>query len=116
MLRNVDFGFAFDQFLLHMYYPRSHPLSKPYPLLVTLQASIICPGSKQLRYQIKGNKGLYTKYGLDVQEATLRKVDWKTGTPEEVTPVGKEGWGVEGEGAEGELELVKEDGTWEASK
>lgn len=99
-----------------MYYPRSHPLSKPYPLLVTLQASIICPGSKQLRYQIKGNKGMYTKYGLDVQEATLRKVDWKQGKPEDVTPVGKEGWGVEPEGAEGELELVKDDGTWEASK
>ena len=69
-----------------------------------------------MRYQIKGNKGLYTKYGLDVQEATLRKVDWKKGAPTEVTPVGKEGWGVEGEGAEGDLELVKEDGTWEASK
>ena len=104
------------QFLLHMYYPRSHPLSKPYPLLVTLQASIICPGSKQLRYQIKGNKGLYTKYGLDVQEATLRKVDWKTGPAEDVTPVGKEGWGVESEEAAGDLELVKEDGSWEAVK
>lgn len=105
-----------SQFLLHLYYPRSHPLSKPYPLLVTLQASIINPGSKQLRYQIKGNKGLYTKYGLDVQEATLRKVDWKTGSPVDVTPVGKDGWGVESDGAEGELELVKEDGSWETVK
>jgi predicted dehydrogenase len=85
-------------------------------LLVTLQASIINPGSKQLRYQIKGNKGLYTKYGLDVQEATLRKVDWKTGSPVDVTPVGKDGWGVEADGAEGELELVKEDGSWETVK
>jgi hypothetical protein len=77
---------------------------------------MICPGSKQLRYQIKGNKGMYTKYGLDVQEATLRKVDWTVGPPVDVTPVGKEGWGVEGKEAEGDLELIKEDGTWESSK
>lgn len=100
---------------MHLYYPSTHPLSKPYPLLVTLSACMISPGSRQIRYHIKGNKGQYIKYGLDTQEATLRKMDWTKGKADEISPVGKEGWGAEEKGSEAEIETLV-DGKWQTKK
>jgi hypothetical protein len=86
-----------------MRYPATHPLSKPYPLLVTLSASILSPMSSQLRFSIKGDKGSFTKYGLDPQESAMKAFDPKG------MKVGDEGWGKEDQSLFGTLETVAED-------
>ncbi|KAJ9125727.1 hypothetical protein QFC24_002511 [Naganishia onofrii] len=98
-----------DSFILHMHYPTSTPASTPYPLMVTLQASMIRAQDPQPRFNITGDKGSFIKFGLDPQESEMRV--WK---PESGRIVGDDKWGYEEEEMYGELQtnqdgkLVKE--------
>jgi scyllo-inositol 2-dehydrogenase (NADP+) len=57
----------------------------------------------QLRFCIKGDKGSFTKYGLDPQESAMKAFDPKG------IKVGDEGWGKEDEKMYGTLEVVGDD-------
>lgn len=97
------------QFVLHMHYPSTNPASTPYPLMVTVRASMIRAQDPQPRFNITGDKGSYIKFGLDPQEGEMRV--WK---PESGRTVGDDKWGYEEEGMWGDLQtnqngkLVKE--------
>ncbi|KAF7845714.1 hypothetical protein BT93_L1007 [Corymbia citriodora subsp. variegata] len=47
-------------------------LQYPGPMLVTVKALVISPEEEQLRYWIRGTKGSFKKFHLDVQEDQLR--------------------------------------------
>ncbi|KAF9008917.1 hypothetical protein BDQ17DRAFT_1301119 [Cyathus striatus] len=48
--------------------------SHNYPLTVTLKAQILSVRSPQIRYIVKGDKGTYVKYGIDIQEDQLKVI------------------------------------------
>lgn len=43
-----------------------------YPLLVILRSHTLSVRSPQVRFIVRGTKGTYLKYGMDVQESQLR--------------------------------------------
>jgi hypothetical protein len=45
---------------------------RAYPLLVVLRAHTLSVRSPQVRFIVRGTKGTYLKYGMDVQEGQLR--------------------------------------------
>ena len=65
--------------------------------LVTAKAGVMCIETEQLRYWIRGTKGSYKKFGLDVQEDQL-----KGGKKP-----GDKGFGVEDESAGGKLVILE---------
>jgi len=62
-----------DSFLALFHYPVSP--SRKLPLTITLRGSILSLMNPQLRYTLKGTKGSWVKYGLDVQEPQLRQAN-----------------------------------------
>jgi len=66
--------------------------------LVTAKAGVLCVESQQLRYWIRGSKGSFLKYHLDVQEDQL-----KAGKKP-----GDEGFGVEAQSMSGQLTVFKD--------
>jgi len=68
-------------------------------LLVTVKAGVMCVETEQLRYWVRGTKGSYKKYHLDVQEDQL-KAGLKPGD---------EGFGIEGEENSGKLVVMEGD-------
>jgi predicted dehydrogenase len=91
-------------------------------LVVTCSASVLSPQPHQLRFDIRGTKGSYTKYGLDNQHPHLVELG-RTGRNGEINSGGVEGrdvlenygveadedWGVlweVAEGLEGKSEAV----------
>ncbi|EHY59143.1 hypothetical protein HRR83_001585 [Exophiala dermatitidis] len=70
-------------------------------LLATLKAGVVSPEVNQLRLWVRGVKGSYKKYHLDIQEEQLRKQGLKPGD---------EGYAVEPEERYGTLNVVKDDG------
>jgi len=62
---NVD-----DSFTIHMHYDAGP--KRAYPLLVILRAHTLSVRSPQVRFIVRGTKGTYLKYGIDVQEGQLR--------------------------------------------
>ena len=59
-----------SQFTIILQYPAEE--SQKYPLTVILRAHILSVRSPQLRYVVRGSKGTFVKYGLDVQEDQLK--------------------------------------------
>ena len=53
-----------------MHYPASS--SRKYPLTVDLRAHILSVHCPQPRYIVRGTKGTFTKFGVDVQEEQLK--------------------------------------------
>ncbi|KAK4632202.1 hypothetical protein CLAFUW4_03908 [Fulvia fulva] len=47
-------------------------LHYPGPILVTVKAGVVSPEEEQLRYWVRGTKGSFKKFHLDVQEDQLR--------------------------------------------
>lgn len=45
---------------------------RAYPLLAILRSHTLSVRSQQVRFIVKGTKGTYLKYGVDVQEGQLR--------------------------------------------
>jgi hypothetical protein len=77
---------------------------RPYPLTATLRATTLSVRSPQLRYLVKGTKGTFIKYGLDVQEDQLKQIS----APSAILA---QSFGKEPESIWGTLELVSEDET-----
>lgn len=94
---------------MHMHYSDKHPLSAPFPLIVTCKASILSSVAHQLRFQMKGKTGSFTKFEVDVQEAQMKAFDPKG------LLAGQPGWGEEKEEAWGTLETF-EAGQWKSEK
>jgi len=65
--------------------------------LVTAKAGVMCVETEQLRYWVRGTKGSFKKYHLDVQETQLK----------EGKKPGDEGFGVEEESASGRLVVLE---------
>jgi predicted dehydrogenase len=65
--------------------------------LVTAKAGVMCVETEQLRYWVRGTKGSFKKYHLDVQEDQL-KAGLKPGD---------DGFGVESESASGRLVILE---------
>ncbi|KLO10162.1 NAD-binding protein [Schizopora paradoxa] len=63
--QNVD-----DSFTIILQYPANK--SQKLSLTVILRAHILSVRSPQLRYIVRGSKGTFVKYGLDVQEDQLK--------------------------------------------
>ncbi|KAF9011227.1 hypothetical protein BDQ17DRAFT_1397125 [Cyathus striatus] len=59
-----------DSFTIIFHYNRG--TYSTYPLTVILKEQILSVRSPQLRYIVKGEKGTYVKYGIDVQEGQLK--------------------------------------------
>ncbi|TFK43385.1 hypothetical protein BDQ12DRAFT_674892 [Crucibulum laeve] len=61
-----------DYFTIHFHYVRSS--TRSYPLTAILRAHSLSVRSPQLRYIVRGIKGTYIKYGVDVQEDQLKVI------------------------------------------
>lgn len=53
-----------------MHYDAGSPY--PNPFTVLLRSCILSAKALQLRYVVRGTKGVFTKYGLDTQEPQLK--------------------------------------------
>ncbi|KAE9410331.1 NAD(P)-binding protein [Gymnopus androsaceus JB14] len=69
-LRGIGHPDVDDNFTIYMHYPAGSAL--PYRFTAILRSHPLSARSPQLRYIVRGQKGSYTKYGIDVQEAQLR--------------------------------------------
>jgi len=89
-----------DSFVAHFFYPPHSPLlpESTIPLIVTIRSASLSAMSPQLRFTVKGTKGSWVKYGLDVQEDQL-KLEPPMGTEDEL-------FGVESVQNEGVLTVV----------
>ncbi|KAL0582009.1 hypothetical protein V5O48_000067 [Marasmius crinis-equi] len=90
-----------DTFTVLMHYPSGSAL--PYPLTAILRGHILSVKSPQLRYVVRGSKGTYTKYGVDIQEDQLKAI----ASPNDVFA---NTYGLEPESMWGELENLESDG------
>ncbi|KAF5369971.1 hypothetical protein D9758_001186 [Tetrapyrgos nigripes] len=89
-----------DAFTIILQYPAGSAL--PYPLTAILRAHVLSAKSPQLRYLVRGTKGTYTKYGLDVQEDQLKAMASPQG-------IFQEDFGKEAESIWGTIETIQED-------
>ena len=60
------------QFTIFLYYPAGP--NRPHPLTVILRAATLSVHSRPVRYVVRGTKGTFHKYGVDVQEDQLRVI------------------------------------------
>ena len=77
-------------------------LNRAYPLLVILKAHILSVRSPQVRFIVRGTKGTYLKYGMDVQESQLRVLSSPTAILENR-------YGMEPECLWGKIERIEAD-------
>lgn len=75
---------------------------RQYPLTAILRASILSVRSPQVRYVVRGDRGTYTKYGIDVQEEQLKVIS----SPNAIL---KEEFGMEPEYLWGSVEKMEAD-------
>lgn len=90
-----------DWFTIHLHYQRKP--DRPYPVTAILRAHILSARSSQIRYIVRGTRGSYIKYGVDVQEDQLKAIPG----PESIL---ESQHGREPESLWGSLETVQEDG------
>jgi hypothetical protein len=83
-----------------MHYSRTE--ENPYLLTVTLHAHPLSQRTPQLRYTVRGSKGTFVKYGLDVQEQQMKE--------QGVAAFSKDWFGRESEDIQAELEVVEKEG------
>ncbi|KAJ3517564.1 hypothetical protein NLJ89_g421 [Agrocybe chaxingu] len=76
-LRGVGNPKVDDCFTIHFHYDAG--TRSAYPLAVILRSHILSVRAPQLRYVVRGTKGTYTKYGLDVQEDQLKVISTPKG-------------------------------------
>uniref|UniRef100_A0A0W0FCK7 Uncharacterized protein n=1 Tax=Moniliophthora roreri TaxID=221103 RepID=A0A0W0FCK7_MONRR len=99
-IRGVGSQNVEDTFTVFMHYPPGSV--HPHPLTAILRGHILSVKSPQLRYIVKGTKGTYTKYGVDVQEDQLKAIS----SPKEIF---WDGYGQEPESMWGTLENIESD-------
>jgi predicted dehydrogenase len=80
-----------DTATILLHYNKAGP--EGMPLMATVKAAVVSAEVEQLRFWVRGTKGSFKKFGLDVQEGQLRKgmKPWQ------------EGFGVESESSHGTL-------------
>jgi len=83
-----------------MHYPSNQ--RSPYPLTAILRAHILSVKSPQLRYIVKGSRGTFTKFGIDVQEDQLKVISSPTAILEDQ-------YGMEPEYLWGTVEKIEAD-------
>ena len=76
---------------------------RPLPLTVLLRAHILSVRSTQLRFVVRGTKGTFTKYGLDLQEDQLKAMPHPSG-------IFEDSFGREPEDIWGYVENINESG------
>ncbi|KAK6352894.1 hypothetical protein TWF696_004895 [Orbilia brochopaga] len=79
-----------DSFNIYMYYAASSETGKRnggHPLTVELKSSMVSAVSRQNRWVVKGWRGSYKKFGMDVQEEQLRALG--------VAAIHRDNYGVE---------------------
>lgn len=99
-----------DAFIAHFYYPAHSPLypSSPIPLTVVISSAMLSLREPQVRFNIRGTKAGFVKYGLDVQEDQLKLVP-----PMELMD---ERFAVEPNEQEGTLTTVDEKGAMHSTR
>jgi predicted dehydrogenase len=83
-----------------MHYPAGS--ARKYPLTANLRAHILSVRSPQPRYIVRGTKGTYTKFGIDVQEDQLKAMASPNG-------IFEDGFGREPEALWGTVENIEAD-------
>ena len=83
-----------------MHYPAGS--ARKYPLTANLRAHILSVRSPQPRYIVRGTKGTYTKFGVDVQEDQLKAMASPNG-------IFEDGFGREPEALWGTVENIEAD-------
>lgn len=71
-VRNIGDPSIEDTFTIMLHYPVGP--SRPHPLTAILRGHILSVRSQQLRYLVRGTKGTFEKYGVDVQEDQLKVI------------------------------------------
>ncbi|PPQ77371.1 hypothetical protein CVT25_010953 [Psilocybe cyanescens] len=71
-LRGIGSPDVDDSFTIYMHY--SAGARNTYPLTAILRSHTLSVRSPQLRYVVRGTKGTYTKFGVDVQEDQLKVI------------------------------------------
>jgi hypothetical protein len=77
---------------------------RPNPLTAILRGHILSVRSQQLRYVVRGTKGAFEKYGVDVQEDQLKVIS-------DATTIHGAGFGREPEKIWGKIENLTESGS-----
>jgi hypothetical protein len=94
------------QFTVILRYPAG--TVSPHPFTAILRGHILSVRTKQPRFQVRGTKGTYVKYGGDIQESQLRVVS-------SADKIHDEGFGVEPEDLWGTVDNMHDDGNVTAS-
>jgi len=89
------------QFSIFLHYP-ANP-DRPHPLRVILRAEILSVHTRPVRYVVRGTKGTFHKYGVDVQEDQL-------GVITDPTSIHTSVFGREPREIDGTVENLREDG------
>lgn len=98
---------------MDLYYPPTKGTSNS-PFVATVKASILSCLPAQQRFQIRGTKGSFVKYGVDPQEAHLKKVGSSTNVRGDYGVETESTWGTLFEArkpADGEESIKNADGT-----
>ncbi|KAG1753884.1 uncharacterized protein EDB91DRAFT_1043575 [Suillus paluster] len=90
-----------DIFTIYLHYDPGTPFSNQFTVL--LRSHILSVKSPQLRYAVRGTKGMFTKYGLDTQEEELKAMS-------SVSSILEPGYGQEPESIYGVIENIADDG------
>ncbi|KAF8665592.1 hypothetical protein AX16_000049 [Volvariella volvacea WC 439] len=101
-IRGVGHPDVDDSFTIYFHYPAGSNFT--HPITVILRAHILSVRSPQLRYVVRGTRGTYIKYGLDLQEDQLKAIS----APREIF---ESQFGREPETLWGVLEHLEQDGT-----
>ncbi|KZT20776.1 NAD-P-binding protein [Neolentinus lepideus HHB14362 ss-1] len=98
-MRGVGSPEVDDNFTIFFHYPPRSGSS--HPLTVILRAAILSVRAPQLRYVVRGTRGTFIKYGLDVQEDQIKVMD----SPEGI--LNQPGYGKEPESIWGTVQNFK---------
>ncbi|KAG2158820.1 uncharacterized protein EDB93DRAFT_423937 [Suillus bovinus] len=90
-----------DIFTIYLHYKSGTPF--PNQFTVLLRSHILSAKSPQLRYSVRGTKGMFTKYGLDTQEEQLKAMA-------SVSSILEPSYGQEPESIYGIVENIADDG------
>jgi len=90
-----------DCFTIHLHYSRNP--TRPYPITAVLRGHTLSARSPQVRYIVRGTRGTYLKFGVDIQEDQLKEMQKPQGVLEP-------GYGKEPESLWGVVENVQDDG------
>ncbi|KAG8218796.1 hypothetical protein J3R82DRAFT_4471 [Butyriboletus roseoflavus] len=91
-----------DIFTIYLHYNVGNPF--PNPFTVLLRSHILSAKALQLRYVVRGTKGVFTKYGLDTQEEQLKAMPT-------VSSIFAPGYGQEPQEIYGTVENIAPDNT-----